>query len=71
MQECSSCNSPPPTPSSNLEVCSHDFARLLVESLSVPVRIEFGQSAYQTIVFTQHECVDRGQSDVLIGATVT
>ena len=44
-------------PHSNLEVSTHDLAGLLVESLSVPVRIEICQSTCQTVVLTQHQCV--------------
>lgn len=41
----------------NLKVSSHDLSGLLVQSLFVPVRIEFGQSSYQTVVFTHQQCV--------------
>lgn len=47
-----------------LEVASHDLAGLLVGDLSSPVRVELGEGAGHTVVFTQHHCVHGGQSNV-------
>ena len=54
----------------HLKVSSHDLAGLLVESLSVPVRVEFCQDTHQTVVLTHQQCVQSGQSDVLIDSFI-
>lgn len=56
---------------SNLKVCAHDLASLLVEALSVPVRVEGGQRSHQPVVFTQQQRVQGGQGDVLVGSIIT
>lgn len=56
---------------SNLKVCTHNLPCLLVESLSVPVRVEVGQSSHQPVVLTQQQRVEGGQSNVLVDSIIT
>lgn len=56
---------------SNLKVSAHDLSCLLVESLSVPVRVECGQVSHQPVVFTHQQCVEGGQSNVLVDSIIT
>ena len=53
-----------------LRVCAHDFTSLLVEGLTVPLRVYPLEFARQTVVFSHEHGLEGRQGDVLIGTHI-
>ena len=55
---------------SDLVLSNEDPPGLLVESLVLPVGVEAGQLGRQSVVFSQPNCVEHSQADLLVNSGV-